>query len=86
MPHCLERVYGTDHVRLVAPQMGAEDIALFAERVPSLYVKLGSRNTARGITVMIHTEDFDIDEDVLPLGVRALSTLLWDELEQRARR
>ncbi len=81
----LERVYGPGRVLLVAPQMGAEDFAQFAERVPSLYVKMGVRNAARGITAMIHTEDFDIDEDVLPLGVRAMSTLLWDELLRRQR-
>jgi hypothetical protein len=29
---------------------------------------------------MIHTEDFDIDEAVLPLGVRAVATLVFDHL------
>ena len=29
---------------------------------------------------MIHTEDFDVDEAALPLGVRALATLAWDYL------
>jgi amidohydrolase len=76
----LERVYGKARVREVRPQMGAEDFASFAERVPALYVKMGVRNQAKGITAMIHTEDFDIDEAVLPLGVRALSTMAWDFL------
>ena len=76
----LERVYGPTRVLQVRPQMGAEDFASFAERVPALYVKMGVRNEARGITAMIHTEDFDVDEAVLPLGVRAMSTLLWDYL------
>ena len=64
----LERVYGAARVTEVEPQMGAEDFAQFAERVPALYVKLGVRNEARGITAMIHTEDFDLDEAMLPLG------------------
>jgi len=76
----LERVYGAARVREVRPQMGAEDFASFAERVPALYVKMGVRNQAKGITAMIHTEDFDLDEAVLPLGVRALSTMAWDFL------
>ena len=76
----LQRVYGAEHTREVAPQMGAEDFAQFAERVPALYVKMGVRNEARGITAMIHTEDFDIDEAVLPLGVRAVATLVFDHL------
>jgi amidohydrolase len=76
----LERVYGKANVLEVRPQMGAEDFAEFAARVPGLYLKLGSRNEKRGITAMIHTEDFDIDEAVLPLGVRAMTTLVWDYL------
>jgi amidohydrolase len=76
----LERVFGAARTKEVAPQMGAEDFAEFAERVPALYVKLGVRNEAKGITAMIHTEDFDIDEAVLPLGVRAVATLVFDHL------
>jgi amidohydrolase len=76
----LERVYGKAHVHEVRPQMGAEDFASFAEKVPALYVKMGVRNQAKGFTAMIHTEDFDLDEAVLPLGVRALSTMAWDFL------
>jgi amidohydrolase len=76
----LNRVYGPAHVREVRPQMGAEDFALYAEKMPALYVKMGVRNQARGITAMIHTEDFDLDEAVLPLGVRAIATLAWDFL------
>ena len=29
---------------------------------------------------MNHTADFDVDEDALPLGVRAMATLAWDFL------
>jgi amidohydrolase len=76
----LQRVYGPERTREVPPQMGAEDFAEFAERVPALYVKMGAANAARGITAMIHTEDFDIDEAVLPLGVRAVATLVFDHL------
>jgi len=82
----LERVYGAARVLEVKPQMGAEDFASFAARVPALYIKMGMRNEAKGITAMIHTEDFDIDEAVLPLGVRAMSTLVWDYLARTGRR
>jgi len=76
----LERVYGKDHVLEVKPQMPAEDYAWMAERVPGLYLKMGVRNQERGITSPIHTEEFDLDEGVLPLGVRAMATLVWDYL------
>jgi amidohydrolase len=76
----LQRVYGAARTREVKPQMGAEDFASLADRVPGLYIKMGVRNEAKGITAMIHTEDFDIDEAVLPLGVKAMTTLAWDYL------
>lgn len=76
----LERVFGKEKVLEVKPQMGAEDFALFSQKVPGLYVKLGTRNEAKGFTSQIHMPDFDVDESVLPLGVRAMSTLVWDYL------
>ncbi len=79
----LERVFSPARTLEVKPQMGAEDFAAFAQLVPALYIKLGVRNEARGITSMIHTENFDLDESVLPLGVRALSTLVWEYLLRR---
>jgi amidohydrolase len=76
----LARVYGRQRTLEVKPQMGAEDFSAFAGRVPGLYIKMGARNQARGITANIHTEDFDLDEAVLPLGARAVATLAWDFL------
>jgi amidohydrolase len=74
----LERALGQDRVVEVRPQMGAEDFAFFAERIPGLYLKVGVRNEARGITAMIHTEEFDLDEAALPIAVRTMAQLLWD--------
>jgi amidohydrolase len=81
----LERVYGHSGVLEVVPQMGAEDFAWYAASIPGLYLKMGMRNEARGITAMVHTEDFDIDESVLPMGVRAMATVLWNHLAQGGR-
>lgn len=53
-------------------QMGAEDFAAFSRRVPSCYLFLGVRNEARGITHMIHTPEFDVDEACLSHGVDAM--------------
>ena len=76
----LRRVFGEKGVVEVAPQMGGEDFAHFAKKVPASYFKLGVRNEAKGITAMIHTEDFDLDEAVLPLGVRGLAETIWEHL------
>lgn len=67
---------GADAVVTHAPQMGAEDFASFSRRVPSCYLFLGVRNEARGITHMLHTPYFDVDEASLPLAVDAMSYAL----------
>jgi amidohydrolase len=60
--------------------MVAEDFPDFGAKAPYFYFLLGTRNEAKGIRSMNHTPDFDVDEDALPLGVRAMATLAWDFL------
>jgi amidohydrolase len=76
----LEAVAGKANVMTPPPQMGAEDFAYYQARVPGLFFFLGVGNAKKNITAMIHTEYFDLDEDALPIGVRAMSTVLLDAL------
>lgn len=76
----LASVVGADHILALPPQMGAEDFALYQQRIPGLYFFLGVGNKAKDITAMIHTEYFDMDEAALPIGVRAMSTAVLDYL------
>jgi amidohydrolase len=75
----LQRVFGAGAVR-VEPQMVAEDFPLYGQKAPYFYFLLGTRNDAKGIGSVNHTARFDVDEDALPIGVRALATLAWDFL------
>ncbi len=52
--------------------MGGEDFAYFAQRVPSVLVRLGIRNEHKGSTFPGHSAQFRIDEDALPVGVETL--------------
>ena len=48
------------------PTMGGEDFAYYAERIPGAFIRIG---TQRGKKPRIgHSNTFDIDENVLPLG------------------
>jgi amidohydrolase len=76
----LASVVGRDNIVSPPPQMGAEDFALYQQRIPGLYFFLGVGNEAKKITAMIHTEYFDMDEDALPIGVRAMATTVLDYL------
>jgi metal-dependent amidase/aminoacylase/carboxypeptidase family protein len=78
----LERVFGKGAIR-VEPQMVAEDFPYYGKKAPYFFFLLGTRNDAKGIPSTNHTPAFDVDEDALPLGVRAMATLAWDFLSGR---
>ena len=61
----------------VAPVLGAEDFSYYANEVPGLFLWLGIRTPGadRERFPPNHSPLFRIDEDALPLGVRALAHL-----------
>ena len=76
------RVAGADHVKPRAPVMGAEDFAVFANKVPGMYVFLGARppEIPAAEAAFNHSPRFVIDESALDLGVRLLAALALDYL------
>ena len=65
---CSEGI-GEENVEVLKPSMGAEDFAYYLEKVPGSFFRLGIRNEKKGIIHPYHSSYFDIDEEVLPLGV-----------------
>ncbi|NJE03380.1 M20 family metallopeptidase [Thermococcus sp. MV11] len=59
--------YGIRHGG-VEPTMGAEDFAVYLQKVPGAFLTLGIRNEEKGIIHPHHHPRFDVDEDVLYLG------------------
>lgn len=86
-PDVAQRLRGV-FSQLVAPEkldpnvrtMASEDVAYLLEEVPGMYFFLGSSNPEKGITYGHHHPRFQIDEDVLPLGVALMSMALADYL------
>ena len=66
------------------PLTPSEDFAFFQEKIPGLYFFLGvnDKGVALGEAASNHSPLFYVNEDVLPLGVKALSTLVVDYLQQ----
>jgi amidohydrolase len=81
----MRNVIGSSNVVEVPKRMGAEDFSYFEEVVPGFLMRLGSGNQAKGITAEAHTPQFDIDEDCLVVGVKAVSAILLDYLEEHSR-
>ncbi len=72
----LRETAGADAVVPHEPQLGAEDFSSFSRRVPGCYLFLGVRNEAKGITHMIHTPRFDVDEACIPFAVESFGDVL----------
>ncbi len=69
-------------IELEYPSMGGEDFSEYQQVVPGTFIRLGIRNEEKGIKAPLHSPIFDIDEDVLPIGVEAMSYLAEEWLRQ----
>lgn len=69
-----------DIIKQYNPKMGVESFAYFAEKVPSLFYFLGSRNEKNNIIHPAHSNLFDVDEDCIPLGVALQCQMIIDYL------
>lgn len=78
------RLIGDSNITSPKPQMGGEDFAYFQKVIPGFFYFLGVGNRSKGITAMIHTPEFDLDEDSLVLGVKLMSNVLLDYLDRHA--
>jgi amidohydrolase len=64
------KVLGSGKVNYVPPVTGSEDFALFAIERPSAIIRLGCGNSKKGFVHPLHSPHFDVDEEVLSIGVR----------------
>ena len=75
------RVLGEANARLLPdPPMTADDFALFAERGPAMYLKLGVADPAASSWPPLHSSVFDVDERCIGVGIAVLSELATDLL------
>jgi amidohydrolase len=80
----IQRVIGNSHIMEPKPQMGAEDFSLYQKVIPGFFFFLGVGNKSRGITAMIHTPEFDVDERAIGIGARVMSTVVVDYLTRHS--
>jgi amidohydrolase len=67
------RVCGSNNMRYLPPVTGSEDFAFFAIERPSAMIRLGCANKEKGLVHMLHSPHFDVDEEVLLIGVRVFT-------------
>ncbi|MBQ9085125.1 MAG: amidohydrolase [Clostridia bacterium] len=74
----LKRANGEENVAPFPCMMSSEDFAHYARVIPGVFFRLGTGDAERGITASAHHNDFDISEDALISGVRAMVQLVLD--------
>jgi amidohydrolase len=72
---CAEGI-GRENVNFLRPSMGGEDFAFYLQKVPGSFFRLGCRNEGKGMVYPSHSSRYDIDEDVLPLGVEMFARII----------
>jgi metal-dependent amidase/aminoacylase/carboxypeptidase family protein len=75
----LKSVLGDDGIlRLYGPYPFAhEDLALYAQEIPTALLWLGTANRVRDIPSLLHTASYDIDESALLTGTKAALATIW---------
>ena len=65
-------VVGEANVRTDVRTMGGEDFSAFLDKLPGVFIAIGSRNESRGLTYDHHHPRFDVDEQCLRIGAEVL--------------
>lgn len=78
----LQKVAGVKKVELQKATTGGEDFSFFQEKIPGFYFFLGGQPLGTKDAAPHHTPDFFIDESGMLLGVKVMSQLALDYLNQ----
>jgi amidohydrolase len=78
----LEAAVGKANVSSPPAQMVSEDFAFYQQKIPGFYFFLGINNPEKGITAMWHTEYFDLDEEALRVGMKAMANVVLQYLNK----
>lgn len=69
-----------ENVAALGLRMTAEDFAWYSQKVPACFYRIGTRNSAKGITAPLHTSRFDIDEEALKTGMGLMAWIALNQL------
>jgi amidohydrolase len=75
-----ENYLGKENVEDLEIWPAGEDFAFFSQEIPACFYRLGTRNEAKGITSMVHTPTFDVDEKALETGTGLMAWIALSEL------
>ncbi len=73
----LSQYFGEDNVINLPIRMTGEDFAFYGQKVPSTFIRIGTRNEKKGIIHPVHHSKFDIDEQALVVGMETFINIVF---------
>jgi len=73
---------GAEKVIDLEQRMTAEDFAWYSQQIPATFYRIGTANSARGISSNLHTSTFDLDEESLLTGSGLMAWIAVEQLKQ----
>ncbi|MEG2097124.1 MAG: amidohydrolase [Pseudoflavonifractor sp.] len=80
--HAIEEALGPQYLSTCAPWFATESMALYLQNYPGTFAFLGIENPEKGTGAGHHTTQFEVDSDVLKLGVAATVNYAVHALEE----
>ena len=74
------KVVGEDKIVPMPKKLSSEDFSFYADKKPSAFIRLGTRNAEKGCTTLPHNNDFMLDEDALEIGSRVFVQFVLDHM------
>lgn len=75
-----EKVVGAENIAPMPIKMSSEDFSFFVDKKPGAFIRLGTRNAAKGCVTLPHNNDFMLDEDALETGSRLCVQFVLDNM------
>lgn len=72
----LKNALKEDQYKIIDPMPVSEDFAFYQQKVPGVFVMLGSKNEKKGYIHPLHSDQFQFDEHILTRGVELYQTIL----------
>ena len=71
-------VVGQENVVTMPIKLSSEDFSFYVSKKPGAFLRLGTRNEAKGCVTLPHNNDFLLDEDALELGSKVFVQFVLD--------
>jgi metal-dependent amidase/aminoacylase/carboxypeptidase family protein len=69
-------IVGYENLKIIEPQMTAEDFSYYQKKIPGLFFFLGVKNQEKGHTFPLHNSKFNFNDEILITGIQIYADLL----------